>query len=46
MDPNVLLAVASVLLFLLLAAYFAFLIYHQGQVEPEEKPAYGVELLE
>ncbi len=46
MDANVLLAVASIMLFLLLIAYFAFLIYHQGQVEPEEKPVYGVELLE
>ncbi|HZP95963.1 MAG TPA: c-type cytochrome [Candidatus Limnocylindria bacterium] len=45
MDANVLLAAASLLLFLLLIAYFAFLIYHQGQVEPEEKPVYGVELL-
>ncbi len=45
MDANVLLAIASILLLLLLMAYFAFLIYHQGQVEPEEKPVYGVELL-
>ncbi len=46
MDANVLLGVTSLILFLLLIAYFAFLIYHQGQVEPDEKPVYGVELLE
>lgn len=46
MDANVLLAVASAILFIALIAYFGFLIYHQNQVEPEEKPVYGVELLE
>ena len=46
MDANILLAAASLLLFVLLIAWFAFLIYHQQQVEPEEKPVYGVELLE
>ena len=46
MDPNLLLAGASLLLFVLLLGYFGFLIYHQQQVEPEEKPVYGVELLE
>ncbi|HEY6959329.1 MAG TPA: c-type cytochrome [Candidatus Limnocylindria bacterium] len=46
MDANVLLAAASIILFIALVAYFGFLIYHQNQVEPEEKPVYGVELLE
>jgi mono/diheme cytochrome c family protein len=46
MDANVLLGAASLLLFLALIAYFGFLVYHQQQVEPEEKPVYGVELLE
>ncbi len=45
MDINVLLAAVSLLLFLAFIAYFAYLIYHQQQVEPEEKPVYGVELL-
>lgn len=45
-DVNTILAVASLLLFLGLVGYFAFLVRHQDQVEPEEKPAYGVELLE
>lgn len=46
MDANILLAGASILLFVLLLAYFGYLIYHQQQVEPEEKPLRGVELLE
>ncbi len=46
LDVNVILAVASVLLFIALVAYFAFLVRHQEAVEPEEKPVYGVELLE
>ncbi len=45
-DVNTILAVVSVLLFLGLLGYFAFLIRHQSEVEPEEKPVYGVELLE
>ena len=45
MDLNVILAVASILLFIALLGYFGFIIYHQQQVEPEEKPATGVELL-
>jgi mono/diheme cytochrome c family protein len=45
MDPNVILAVASLLLFVALLAYFGFIAYHQQQIEPEEKPATGVELL-
>ena len=46
MDANVLLAGASLILFLVFIAYFGYLIYHQQQVEPEEKPTYGVELLQ
>ena len=46
MDPNLLLAAASLILFVAFIAYFGYLIYHQQQVEPEEKPVYGVELLE
>jgi len=45
MDVNILLAAASALLFLGLIGLFAFLIRHQGQVEPEEQQVYGVELL-
>lgn len=46
MDINLILAGVSIVLFLLFIAYFGYLIFHQQQVEPEEKPAYGVELLE
>ena len=46
LDVNLLLAAVSILLFVGLIAYFAFLVMHQEQVEPEEKPVYGVELLE
>lgn len=45
MDLNVILAVASLLLFVALLAYFGFIVYHQQQIEPEDKPATGVELL-
>jgi mono/diheme cytochrome c family protein len=45
MDLNVILAVASGLLFVGLLAYFTFVAYHQQQIEPDEKPATGVELL-
>ncbi|MEX2045679.1 MAG: c-type cytochrome [Chloroflexota bacterium] len=45
MDLNIILAAASVLLFVALLGYFGFVAYHQDQVEPEEKPATGVELL-
>jgi mono/diheme cytochrome c family protein len=44
-DINVILAAASLLLFVALLAYFGFVAYHQQQIEPEEKPATGVELL-
>lgn len=46
MDVNLILAVVSLLIFVALISYFAFLVVHQEQVEPEEKPLYGVELLE
>ncbi|MBM4433830.1 MAG: c-type cytochrome [Chloroflexi bacterium] len=46
MDLNVILAAVSVLIFVALLAFFAFLVKHQADVEPEEKPVYGVELLE
>jgi mono/diheme cytochrome c family protein len=45
MDINVILAAASLLLFVALLAYFGFVAYHQQQIEPEAKPATGVELL-
>lgn len=45
-DINTVLAVVSLLLFAGLIGFFAFLVRHQEQVEPEEKPVYGVELLE
>jgi len=45
MDLNVILAAASLLLFVALLGYFGFVAYHQQQIEPEEKPATGVELL-
>jgi mono/diheme cytochrome c family protein len=45
MDLNVILAVASLLLFIALLGYFGYIAYHQQQIEPEEKPATGVELL-
>lgn len=44
MSVNLILAAASVLLFLGLIALFAYLIRHQEQVEPEVE-VYGVELL-
>jgi mono/diheme cytochrome c family protein len=44
-DINIILAVASLLLFVALLAYFGFVAYHQQQIEPDEKPATGVELL-
>jgi mono/diheme cytochrome c family protein len=45
MDLNIVLAVASLLLFVALLAYFGYVAYHQQQIEPDEKPATGVELL-
>lgn len=44
-DPNYVLAAVSILLFLGLLGFFAFLIRHQNEVEPEEKPVEGVELI-
>jgi len=45
MDANVILGVASLILFIGFIAYFGYLIYHQQQVDPEEKPVYGLDLL-
>jgi len=45
LDPNVLLAALSVLLFVGLLGFFGFVVRHQNDVEPEEKPAEGVALL-
>jgi mono/diheme cytochrome c family protein len=44
-DMNVVLAALSIGLFVGLIAFFAFLIKHQNEVEPEEKPVEGVELI-
>jgi mono/diheme cytochrome c family protein len=44
-DINIILAATSLLLFIALLAYFGFVAYHQQQVEPDEKPVTGVELL-
>ena len=46
MDPNLILGVASLILFIAFIGYFGYVIYHQQQVDPDEKPVYGVELLE
>lgn len=45
MDINIILAAASLLLFVALLGYFGFIAYHQQQIEPDEKPVTGVELL-
>ena len=45
MDPNLLLGVSSLVLFIAFIAYFGYVIYHQRQVDPDEKPVYGIELL-
>ncbi|MGH2378159.1 MAG: c-type cytochrome [Candidatus Limnocylindria bacterium] len=45
MDLNLVLAVLSVIMFAGLVAFFAFLVRHQAEVEPERE-TYGVELLE
>lgn len=46
MDPNLILGVSSLILFIVFIGYFGYVIYHQQQVDPDEKPVYGVELLE
>jgi cytochrome c553 len=46
MDPNLILGVASLILFIAFIGYFGYAIYHQQQVDPDEKPVYGIELLE
>ena len=44
-DMNGVLAGLSVLLFVALIGFFVFLIRHQNEVEPEERPVEGVELI-
>jgi mono/diheme cytochrome c family protein len=44
-DMNLVLGGLSVLLLVGLIGFFAFVIKHQNEVEPEEKPVEGVELL-
>jgi mono/diheme cytochrome c family protein len=44
-DINIVLAAASLLLFVALLGYFGFVAYHQQQIEPDEEPVTGVELL-
>ena len=44
-DLNYVLAGISLVLFVGLIAFFGFLIRHQNEVEPEEKPIEGVELI-
>jgi mono/diheme cytochrome c family protein len=44
-DVNVILAIATLALFGGLLAFFGFLIKHQNEVEPEEKPIEGIELI-
>jgi len=44
-DLNYVLAGVSIVLFVGLIGFFAFVIKHQNEVEPEEKPIEGVELL-
>ena len=38
MDINIILAAASLLLFVALLAYFGFVAYHQQQIEPDKPP--------
>jgi len=45
LDLNYVLAGISIALFVGLIAFFGFLIKHQNEVEPEEKPIEGVELI-
>ena len=45
LDANVILGVVSLLLFGGLVAFFGFLIKHQNEIEPNEKPVEGVELI-
>jgi len=44
-DANVVLALVSLVLFGGLIAFFGFVIRHQNEMEPEEKPVEGVELI-
>lgn len=43
---DLLLGVSSLVLFLIFIVYFGYVIFHQQRVDPDEKPVYGVELLE
>lgn len=45
LDANIILAVVSLALFGGLVAFFLFLIKHQNEIEPEQRPAVGVELI-
>lgn len=45
LDMNVILAALSLALFAGLIGFFAFVIKHQNEVEPEERPIEGVELI-
>src|SRR3981081_1850792 len=45
LDPNIILAAFRVLLFAGLLGFVVFLIKHQNEMEPEEKPVEGVELI-
>ncbi len=45
MDLNIVLGLASLLLFIALIGYFGFLVYHQQQMAAAEKEPRGVELL-
>lgn len=45
MDLNIVLALASLVLFVALIGYFAFLVYHQQKMAAAEKEPQGVELL-
>ncbi len=44
-DTNIVFAAASVLLFVGLLGFFGFLIKHQNEIEPAEKPVEGIELI-
>ncbi len=44
-DTNIVFAAASVLLFVGLLGFFGFLIKHQNDMEPGEKPVEGIELI-
>ncbi len=45
LDANVILAIVSLVLFGGLIAFFGFLIKHQNDIEPSDKPVEGIELI-